>query len=380
MKTDVLGRRADLTESVDASTAEHTGLAARFDGPVARFGHHRARDGSDGAPVAVDLDGPHAALVVGKRGYGKSYTLGVLAEEVSRASGVAPVVLDPMGVFAGLTESDAIPGHFVRTPTVRADAIPPSAWPELVGCDPDSPVGSMVWRAASESETLAEMRAFAEVPADSANVSPDTVRAVQNRLRRAASWGVFDPDGLDAAALCGSEATVLDCAGLDPAPMNAVAYAVARTLYDARVTGTVARLPWLFLDEAHVFFDGLAAPALRTILTRGRAPGVSLVAATQRPSALPEVALSQSDLRIVHRLTAGADVRALTAAEPTYLSAGVAERIPTQPGDVLVVDDTAEAAYDVRVRKRDTPHGGDSPRASQFDPSSADSVGTETTE
>ncbi|WP_242492731.1 ATP-binding protein, partial [Halogeometricum borinquense] len=172
----------------------------------------------------------------------------------------------------------------------------------------------------------------------------------------------------------------LDCAGLDPAPMNAIAYAVARTLYDARVTGTVARLPWLFLDEAHVFFDGLAAPALRTILTRGRAPGVSLVAATQRPSALPEVALSQSDLRIVHRLTAGADVRALTAAEPTYLSAGVAERIPTQPGDVLVVDDTAEAAYDVRVRNRDTPHGGDSPRASQFDPSSADSVGTETTE
>jgi hypothetical protein len=373
MEMDVLGRRIDGDESTDVATLSNRSR------PVARFGHHRARDGSDGAPVGIDVDGPHAALVVGKRGYGKSHTLGVLAEGVGRASGVAPVVLDPMGVFDGLVESEDFDARVVRTPTVRADAIPPSAWPELVGCDPDSPVGSMVWRAASETATLAAMRAFAEVPADSANVAPETVRAVQNRLRRAASWGVFDPDGLTATTLCGPDATVLDCAGLDPAPANAVAYAVARTLYDARVRDAVARLPWLLLDEAHVFFDGLAAPALRTILTRGRAPGVSLVAATQRPSALPDVALSQADLRVVHRLTAGPDVRALTAADPTYLSTGVGDRLPSRPGDALVVDDTAEAAYDVRVRGRDTPHGGDSPRASDVE-ALADSAGTETAE
>ncbi|SFR34710.1 ATP-binding protein [Halogeometricum limi] len=348
MKTDVLGRRDGDADA----------------GPLARLGHHRARDGSDGAPVALDLDRPHAALVVGKRGYGKSYTLGVLAEEAARAPGVAPVVVDPMGVFSGLTESATFAAEVIQHPTVRADAIPPAAWPALVGTDPDSPVGSTVWRAASETGTLSAMRAFVDVPPEDSRVGPETTRAAQNRLRRADSWGVFDPDGLDASALCGPGATVLDCSALDPAPTNAVVYAVARSLYDARVRGAVERLPWLFLDEAHVFFDGVAAPALRAILTRGRAPGVSLVAATQRPSALPDVALSQSDLRMVHRLTAGPDVRALTAADPTYLSAGVATRLPTRPGDVLVVDDTAEAAYDVRVRTRGTPHGGESPRAS----------------
>ncbi|ELZ30044.1 ATPase [Halogeometricum pallidum JCM 14848] len=360
MNTDVLGRR---------------GREDSAGGPLARLGRHRARDGSDGAPIAVDLDRPHAALVVGKRGYGKSYTLGVLAEEASRAPGLAPVVVDPMGVFDGLAGGDDFDARVVRSPTVRADAVPPSEWPALVGADPDSPVGSMVWRAAGESGTLAEMRAFAEVPARSSRVAPETVRAVRNRLRRAASWDVFDPDGLDAAALCGPEATVLDCAGLDPAPANAV----ARSLYDARLRESVARLPWLFLDEAHVFFDGLAAPSLRAILTRGRAPGVSLVAATQRPSALPDVALSQSDLRIVHRLTAGPDVRALTAAEPTYLCEGVEARMPTRPGEALVVDDAAEAAFDVRIRERDTPHGGDSPRANEVS-AGVDSAGTETAE
>lgn len=364
MNTDVLGRR---------------GQEDSADSPLARLGRHRARDGSDGTAVAVDLDRPHAALVVGKRGYGKSYTLGVLAEEASQAPGLAPVVVDPMGVFDGLAGSDDFDARVVRSPTVRADAVPPSEWPALVGADPDSPVGSMVWRAAGESETLSEMRAFAEVPARSSRVASETVRAVRNRLRRAASWGVFDPNGLDAAALCGPGATVLDCAGLDPAPANAVAHAVARALYDARLRESVARLPWLFLDEAHVFFDGLAAPALRAILTRGRAPGVSLVAATQRPSALPDVALSQSDLRIIHRLTAGPDVRALTAAEPTYLGEGVEARMPTRPGEALVVDDAAEAAFDVRIRERDTPHGGDSPRASEVS-AGGDSTGTETAE
>ncbi|MDS0297611.1 DUF853 family protein [Halogeometricum sp. S1BR25-6] len=368
MNPDVLGRR---------DGADECGR-----GPLARLGRHRARDGSDGAPVAVDLDRPHAALVVGKRGYGKSYTLGVLAEGAARASGLAPVVVDPMGVFDGLAEGDDFDARVVRSPTVRADAVPPSEWPALVGSAPDSPVGSLVWRAASDSETLAEMRAFAAVPAESSRVAPETARAARNRLRRASSWGVFDPEGLDAAALCGAEATVLDCSGLDPAPANAVVHAVGRALYDARLRGSAARLPWLFLDEAHVFFDGLAAPALRAILTRGRAPGVSLVAATQRPSALPEVALSQSDLRVVHRLTAGPDVRALTAAEPTYLRAGVEARMPTRPGEALVVDDAAEAAYDVRIRERDTPHGGDSPRASEVeraDPAT-DAAATETAE
>ena len=54
------------------------------DGPVGRLGSYRARDGSAGAPLSLDLDGPHAVSVVGKRGYGKSYTLGVLAEALAR--------------------------------------------------------------------------------------------------------------------------------------------------------------------------------------------------------------------------------------------------------------------------------------------------------
>jgi hypothetical protein len=309
----------------------------------------------------VDLDRPHAALVVGKRGYGKSHTLGVLAEAAAGAAGVAPVVVDPVGALRGLAVGE---GRHVSRPQVRADALPPSAWPDLLGLSPTGGPGGLVWRAAEAAGSLPGMReAVAAADADAA-----TRRAAENHLRLAASWGVFDPAGLTPTTLADGAATVLDCSALAPAPTNAVVRAVARGLYRARVAGDVRRLPWLFVDEAHVAFDGVAAPALRTVLRRGRAPGVSLVAATQRPRALPGTAVSQADLLLAHRLTAEADLEALTAASPAVLEGRLREALPSAVGAALVVDDADESVHRVTVRERRTPHCGESPRASAVEP------------
>ncbi|AKU06491.1 ATP-binding protein [Haloferax gibbonsii] len=328
------------------------------EGPVCRFGNYRARDGSEGAAVGLDVNRPHAAVVVGKRGSGKSHTLGVMAEGLARAAGVAPVVIDPMGVFGGL-EASPIDGTVHDAPSVRADALPPSAWPDLLGLDPTAPAGSLVWRLAAEEDSLLAMRGAV----DDADAAPETRRAAANHLALADSWGVFHPDGLDPRSLCGPAPDVLDLSGLDETPASAVVRVVARGLYDARVADAVSRIPWVLLDEAHAFVGGLADSALRTLLTRGRAPGVGVVLATQRPSALPEVAVSQADLRVVHRLTAGPDVSAMAAADPTYFDESLRARLPRERGCALVVDDTTETVHDVRVRPRETPDGGATPRA-----------------
>lgn len=336
-------------------------------GPVGRLGAYRARDGSPGEAVGVDLGGPHAALIVGKRGSGKSYTLGVLAEELASVDGVAPVVVDPTGAF-GTLAADPVDARVVE-PIVPADALDPRSWCDLLGLAPTGGAGALVWQAAARRATLDGMAAFVE----SATASDAARRAAANHLRLAVSWGVFGSDGPD---LFGSEVTVLDCSGLARASANAVCRATADACYRARVGASgrgdeaaerrepAERLPWLLVDEAHAFFDGVAAPGLRRLLTRGRGPGASLVAATQRPSALPAVAASQADLLVSHRLTSEADLAALRAARPTYVDGALTEggRRPTRPGDALVVDDATERCHALRIRERTTPHGGASPR------------------
>ncbi|WP_440007274.1 ATP-binding protein [Halomicrococcus sp. SG-WS-1] len=329
------------------------------DGETGHLGAYRARDGSEGAPVHVDLDGPHAALVVGKRGYGKSYTLGVLVEELARTEGVVPVVADPMGAFETFADRRDVAVEVVDSPRASADAIAPRAWCDLLGLDRESAAGSLVWRAASEASTLAGMREWV----GGADVPAATRRAAENHLALAASWNAFSPDGLSATDFTTASGVVLNLAGYDAAAMNAVVRAVASGLYDARVAGR-GPLPWLLVDEAHAFFDGVAGPALRTVLTRGRRPGVSLVTATQRPDALPEVAISQADLLVSHRLTSRADIDALSHARPTYARTSPADRMPAAPGEAVVVDDATESVHSVQVRKREVPHGGGSPSAS----------------
>ncbi len=363
----VLGR--DETGSDSDGETSRDGVSDRDDVSnahrpphTARIGSFLARDGSAGAAVGVDLDRPHAGVVFGKRGTGKSYTLGVLAEEIADADGVVPVVVDPMGVFGGLEAA----GGRVVDPAVRPASIPPSTWPDLLGLDPASGPGSLVWRVVADAvdggsspslATLREAVAGADAPAE-------TRRAAANHLRLAASWGVFDADTPPVASLAADgDPVVLDLAGVPDAAASAVVRAVARGLYDARIAEDLTRLPWLLVDEAHAFFDGVAEPALRTILTRGRAPGVSLVCATQRPAALPSVAVSQSDLLVSHRLTAARDVDRLAEAEATYLAGDLASRLPEGVGEALVVDDATETAHTVRIRERRTPHEGESPRA-----------------
>ncbi|MEZ3144906.1 ATP-binding protein [Halobaculum sp. MBLA0143] len=333
-----------------------TTLGRDADGDAASLplGHHRARDGTTGGAVRLDTDRPHAAVVVGKRGSGKSHTLGVLAEGLAEAPGVTPVVVDTLGEFGGLSDPVA--------PRVRAGDLPARAWPTLVGLDPTTPAGAVVWETVADADGLAA--AVASLSAAEGAVDPGVRRVAAVHLRRATRWGVFGDGGLRPAdLLTDGDPVVVDCAGLPDPATDAVCRVLARGCYEACLADEPDRLPWLLVDEAHVRFDGVAGPALDRLYTRGRTPGVSVVCATQRPSALPETAVTQADLLVAHALTGSSDRERLAATRPSYLAGGVGERLPEERGVALVVDDTREAAHTVTVRERWTPHGGTSPRA-----------------
>jgi hypothetical protein len=129
-------------------------------------------------------------------------------------------------------------------------------------------------------------------------------------------------------------------------------------------------LVWLFLDEAHEFLPmhekTPASNALIQLLREGRQPGISLVLATQQPGVIHRDVMTQSDIILSHRLTNKHDIQALNEMMQTYLLEGITKsmsQLPNLKGSAIILDDSSERLYPIRVRPRFTWHGGEAPKA-----------------
>jgi len=57
--------------------------------------------------VLLDSISPHAIFICGMRGSGKSYTLGVIVEEMAmKNDGVGIIIIDPMGIFWSMKQKN----------------------------------------------------------------------------------------------------------------------------------------------------------------------------------------------------------------------------------------------------------------------------------
>jgi len=127
-------------------------------------------------------------------------------------------------------------------------------------------------------------------------------------------------------------------------------------------------IPMVFLaiDEAQLFLPNDNHTLGKEVfinqwMRQGRQPGLSLLMATQRPSALDQEVLSHSDIIICHRLTAQEDIDALSKIRPTYMHGTIREsikKVGDERGVALIVDDTSESSHIIKVRPRLSWHGG----------------------
>lgn len=139
--------------------------------------------------------------------------------------------------------------------------------------------------------------------------------------------------------------------------------------------GTPDRV-WLVIDEAHVVAPSdqisPARNALVEYVKRGRDAGLSLVLATQQPSALDDRILSQVNITFSHRLSFQSDINAAVNRIPTKSVGNMkfAGTNLTDFGDMVRVLDTGQCflgdqassrAVLVQVRPRVSAHGGYSP-------------------
>ena len=133
---------------------------------------------------------------------------------------------------------------------------------------------------------------------------------------------------------------------------------------------------WLVLDEAHVLIpsDGTtpATTPMIDYVKRGRDAGLSLIFATQQPSAVNSKLMSQVDMTLTHMLGFEADLSAAISRMPTRSTVDYeieSERVPSigdvirslAPGEAVLADSASGRALLVKMRPRFTAHGGDTP-------------------
>ena len=133
---------------------------------------------------------------------------------------------------------------------------------------------------------------------------------------------------------------------------------------------------WVLIDEAHLICPSdshtAAKPTLIEYVKRGRDAGLSLVLATQQPSAVDSRVVSQVDLLIVHRLVVEADISAALARVPAdfpkdvaFGSTKISDRLALiralETGEAWIADAETSRAILLAMRPRVSAHGGDEP-------------------
>ncbi len=370
--------------------------------------------------VYIDASSARSILACGKRGTGKSYTLGNVVEEIhTETNDVVPLVIDPMGIYWtmaqendeqrdllwdwGITEQGfpvnlLVPGDpearygedIVREFRSRGiDLNPlllnpsdmtPDGWCDLFDLNINKPMGITLYRAIRElnedDEPYYLPDIINKVEMDGSS-SDRTKEALLNRLEMAREWDIFADDYQDVwKTFDENRINVLDLSVLDPGQYglrNLVVDVLGKELFRQRTDarrreemGLRVEIPkvWLFIDEAHNFVPSGSSSLAKDMLIRwvkeGRQPGLSIVVASQQPSAIDSEVLSQCDITLCHKITTKEDIKSLDKLSQDYMGSNLKTYIRQidNVGEAVFVDDDEETVQMVKIRPRKSQHGG----------------------
>ena len=374
-------------------------------------------------PFGISSETSQRILICGKTGTGKSYTLGVLIEELANQGDNITLLVDPQGIYWTMAEENPmsnevsalwqynreprgfrvnllVPGDpverygsqeiidelerrglQVQGLRLNPSDLSPEMWCDLFNLDINELQGIMLFKAVRQCKLRLGRDFFIDdIAAEVTKLKglDKTKEAIERKLDMAHDWQIFEEHHYrEIWEILRSDAVnVLDLSVIAQGRYglrNLVVGVLANFVFRMR---TIARrrealgLPadmkkvWFAIDEAHNFCPSGASTLSKEILIRwakeGRQPGLSLVVASQQPSAIDKEILTQCGIRIIHRITSKDDYRAIDALSQDFLSEGLSAQIKglTGPGQTLVIDDQDEKVEAVQVRPRQSNHGG----------------------
>jgi len=345
---------------------------------------------NDGSLVEIPSGTSQRILVCGKTGTGKSYTLGVLVEELARLGKDIILVVDAQGIFwstvqpnksssetdklwefdreaRGFRVNVLVPGNpierygdaaiveelehrgiNVQELRLNPSDLSPEMWCDLFDLDINELMGIMLFKAVRQcSQRVGKEFLIDDIASEVTKLHglDQTKEAIQRKLDMAHDWQIFEehryreiweilqPDAINVLDLSVIAQGRYGLRNLVLAVLATFIFrmrAIARRR-EALGLASDTKKVWLAIDEAHNFCPSGRSTLSKDILIRwakeGRQPGLSLVVASQQPAAIDAEILTQCGIRIVHRITSKDDYRAIDALSQDYLSEGLPNRI-----------------------------------------------------
>ncbi|MBK5112869.1 MAG: ATP-binding protein [Candidatus Heimdallarchaeota archaeon] len=387
-------------------------------GRVSEDGKHK----HFGKKVLMDAAYPHVVFISGHRGSGKSYTLGVMAEELSKAKlDVGIILVDPIGIFWALKNQntdtnenvllerwglkpDDVDDVEVFTPIGIYDEFPDETidspfalkpsdlhiedWCRTFDIDRYEIRGTVLEKAMQivrrekPDYSIDDIIEALDDPAIANQYRTDSIQAIRSRMEAAKRWGIFSGVGTPLSRLSTpNKISVLDISNprIGDSLRALLVGIIARKILEARIqssrgevfeesgdtNGTIP-VTWLLIDEAHVLVPNnkktAASDPLIEYAKQGRKPGCALVLVTQQPSAMHKDIMSQIDIMITHLLTFEDDIKAFLKRVPASVPEQFEDSdfIRSMPTGVGLFSDqkTQNRSFVVKIRPRTSLHAG----------------------
>src|SRR3989344_1469032 len=259
----------------------------------------------------MDVVRSHVILIAGKRGSGKSYSIGVIAEEMSKLpdevkENIAPLIFDTMGIFWTMKfkndkELQILELEMINPVSILLQKVMTrlSGFYDLdmiiIEIEKDNESESLIKKSAiSLFEAAKSWRVFSEKGEEPTKITDLIVagRTSVLDLSMYSSISSFNVRALIIGLIC-KKLFTQRILSRKKEEIESIYYGV-----EQREEKKETPLVWLFLDEAHEFLpmhgQTPATNALVQLLREGRQPGISMVLATQQPGVIHRDVMTQS--------------------------------------------------------------------------------------
>ncbi len=327
--------------------------------------------------------------ILAKTGSGKSYTAGVIMEELMEKD-VPLLIIDPHGEYATMKEPNRNKDELEK---MELFGIKPKGYGDKIRVyvPPNSPFTDRADGVLKlDGKNLSAEEIFELTGLNNSSAQALLYQAIKNLkgtdytiediisevegIKHNAKWtllgalekivesGLFDGDAtpLDILLRKG-RAVVLDMRGVPPEHQQLIVSRICGRLFEMRKRNEVPA-GMIVIEEAHNFIPergfgkAISTPVLRTIASEGRKFGLGLMVISQRPARVDKNVISQCNTQIIMRVTNPNDINAVKKGVEGLTSEMVDEIKRLPPGTAMVVSPELEKPIIVRVRVRKSMH------------------------